>query len=240
MNGSLQGKVALITGSGRGIGAACAHLFASEGAKVVIASRTQKELDKVEEQIRQKFKSEVLSVCTNIIQEANIKLLFNKIKEKFGKLDILINNAAVISEDNFADLDADTWDNVMDVNLRAAFLCSREAFKMFNGRGGAIVNVSSLGGIQGSEKFKGFTAYIVSKFGIVGLTESLAVEGKESGIRVNCIAPGAVNTQMLKNAAPHLKSNTYPEDIAKTVLFLCDENQSKAINGSIIEIHSNL
>jgi NAD(P)-dependent dehydrogenase (short-subunit alcohol dehydrogenase family) len=238
----LKNKVALITGGGRGIGAATALLFASEGAKVAIASRTEKEIFDVAGQIKIKYGPDVvLAHPADVSDESSVRDLFSKVLERFGPMDILVNNAATLEVKDFVDLTTEMWDEMMAVNLRGAFLCSREAFRQMkdSGRGGVIVNLSSLGGIQSTPKFKGLSAYTVSKYGIVGLTECLAVEGKPFGIRVNCVAPGAVDTDMLKKAAPFLKTRTTPEDVARTILFLCDEKESRSLNGTVIEIHSN-
>ena len=118
---------------------------------------------------------------------------------------------------------------------------SREAFRRLStlGHGGTIVNVSSLGGVRGTEKFAGFTAYTVSKFAVVGLTESLAVDGRSLGIRVNCVAPGAVDTRMKHEAAPFLDTVTTADDVARVIRFLCDDEESGALSGAVIEIHSN-
>src|SRR5690606_24382138 len=140
------------------------------------------------------------------------------------------------------DQSLEDWERVMAVNVRGPFLCSREAFRRMKAekKRGTIINVSSLSGIRGVEKFPGLSSYVTSKFAVTGLTESLAVEGKDYGIRVNCVAPGAVDTLMLKGAAPHLKTKTTPEDIAKIILFLADESQSGSLNGAVMEVHSNL
>jgi NAD(P)-dependent dehydrogenase (short-subunit alcohol dehydrogenase family) len=167
--------------------------------------------------------------------------LFAETKRKFGNIDILVNNAGVIRVRPIQEMTVDDWDAGLAVNLRGSFLCAREAFRVMKetGRGGSIVNMSSLAGIRGVEKFPGTSAYAASKHGVVGLTEVLAVEGRGVGIRVNCVAPGAVDTRMLREGAPLLKTSTSPEDVARTILFLSDERQSRKVTGAVIEIHSN-
>ncbi len=242
MAGALEGRVAIVTGAGRGIGAATAWLFAREGAKVVLASRSADELAAVKAEIEAEISAaQLLIVPTDVAEEAQVQTLFEQTLQRFGPTDILVNNAAVIEVRDFMEMDLATWESVMSVNIRGTFLCSREAFRQMsqNKRGGAIVNLSSLSGVRGPEKFPGFSAYIVSKYGVLGLTESLAVEGKPYNIRVNCVSPGAVDTVMLKKAAPFLKTNTTPDDVARTIFFLADEAQSHHINGANIEIFSN-
>ena len=242
MPGALEKKVAIVTGASRGIGAATVHLFAQEGARVVLASRNEAELSKVAEEVnRQWGQYQALAVPTDVSDENQVKHLFEITKDNFGPLDILVNNAGVVEVRDFVAMDLETWEKVISINLRGSFLCSREAFcqMIASGKGGAIVNMTSLGGVRGPEKFKGLSAYVVSKYGVLGLTDILAVEGKSYGIRVNSIAPGAVDTSMLKKAAPFLKTKTGPHDIAKTILFLADDRQSGHISGANIEIFSN-
>jgi len=183
----------------------------------------------------------ILAVKTDISKETDVKKLFKKAKERFGYVDILINNASVVELKDFINYDTKSWNYIMGVNINGTFFCSREAFHHMkeSSRGGTIVNISSLAGIQGTEKFKKVSSYVVSKFGIVGLTESLAVEGRKYGIRANCIAPGAVDTEMRQRVVPFLKTSTKPEDIAHIILFLSDKKQSGVINGSTLEIYSN-
>ena len=242
MPGALEKKIAIVTGASRGIGAATVHLFAQEGARVVLASRNEAELSQVAEELnRQWGQSQALAVPTDVSDETQVKHLFEITKDNFGPLDILVNNAGVVEVRDFVAMDLETWEKVINTNLRGSFLCSREAFRQMSaaGKGGAIVNMTSLGGVRGPEKFKGLSAYVVSKYGVLGLTDILAVEGKSYGIRVNSIAPGAVDTSMLKKAAPFLNTKTGPHDIAKTILFLADDRQSGHISGANIEIFSN-
>jgi len=137
-------------------------------------------------------------------------------------------------------MDVATWDSVIGVNLRGIFLCCREAFQiMAKQQQGIIINMSSLSGVKGVEKFPGLSAYNVSKAGVAGLTEILAVEGKPYNIRVCAVSPGAVDTVMLRQAAPHLKAGMTPDDMAEILLFLADDS-GRMLSGSNIEIFSNL
>ena len=241
--GGLKDRVAIVTGAGRGIGEATARLLSSAGARVVVASRTESELDSVAAAIAAEAGADrVLTVPTDLADEAAVVALFDRTLERFGDLHVLVNNAAVFEGGEVESLSSGSWDSVMAVNVRGAFLASREAFRRLRalGHGGSIVNLSSLGGIRGTPKFKGFTAYTVSKYAVVGLTDCLAVEGREIGVRVNCVAPGAVETRMLREAAPFLETETRPEDVARTIRFLCDDTESGSLTGAVIEIHSNL
>ena len=236
---SLQNQVALITGGGRGIGAATAEALARKGAHVIVASRTGKELSVTVNQLRANGYS-ASSVVLDVADETAVEAAFAQIAADFGRLDILVNNAAILLSGSFADFAVNDWDRLMAVNLRGAMLCAQQAFRLMRARGGAIVNVSSLGGVPGTEKFPGYAAYTVSKFALTGLTEALAAEGRDRGIRVNGVAPGAVDTAMLRQAAPHLRTCTGPVDVAKVIAFLCDPTESGCMTGAMLVINSNL
>jgi len=239
---ALQNKLALITGAGRGIGAATARLFVESGARVVLLSRTKQEVSALAEELNQKANTRVaLAWAGDVAKEGTFEEAFRNAEKEFAPIDILVNAAGVVQISPLAETSLEIWDETLNVNLRGSFLACREMFRQATRmkRPGCIVNISSLGGIRGTEKFPGTAAYMVSKHGVVGLTEIAAVEGKPLGLRVNCIAPGAVDTEMLRKAAPFLKTKMKPEDIAKTILFLCDEAQSGKISGSILEIFSN-
>jgi 3-oxoacyl-[acyl-carrier protein] reductase len=233
-------QIAIVTGGGRGIGAATVRHLNLLGAKVMMTARTATELESVQ---RSCTKPEnVLWEAGDIGDPSVIERVFSASRKKWGPLTILFNNAATISVVEFPKVSAELLNKTLDVNVVAPFVCSQLAFAQMreSGLGGAIINMSSLAGLIGTDKFNGFSTYCVSKFAIVGLTEASAVEGKPYGIRVNCIAPGAVNTKMLKDNAPQLKSRTYPEDIAKLVVFLADATQSGALTGSVIPVMSNV
>src|SRR6266849_4285369 len=127
--------------------------------------------------------------------EASVNRFFGELE----RLDVLVNNAAILELAPVADMNVETWDELIRVDLRGPFLCSRAAFRLM-GPGGTIVNVSSLSGVSGAEKFPKMSAYVAAKSGLAGLTEALAVEGREHGIRVNAVSPGAVDTPMLRIA----------------------------------------
>jgi NAD(P)-dependent dehydrogenase (short-subunit alcohol dehydrogenase family) len=157
----------------------------------------------------------------------------NQVREAFGRfrsLDALVNCAAVLVKRPFMELSLAEWDEQLGAGLRGAFLCSREAFRLMKGRGGAIVMISSLSGVVGAEKFPGMAAYVAAKSGLAGLTEALAVEGRPLGIRVNAISPGAVDTPMLRIAGvegPSLK----PSDVARMVAWLASP-ESAPLSGA--------
>jgi NAD(P)-dependent dehydrogenase (short-subunit alcohol dehydrogenase family) len=146
----------------------------------------------------------------------------NQVAKAFGRLDALdalINCAAVLIKRPVTEMTPDDWDVQLGVGLRGAFLCSREAFRLMHVRGGSIVMISSLSGVAGAEKFPGMAAYVAAKSGLAGLTEALAAEGREFGIRVNAISPGAVDTPMLRIAGvegPVLE----PRDVARVAVWL--------------------
>ena len=150
--------------------------------------------------------------------------------EKVDLLDSLIICAAELIKRPFADMSAEEWDAQLGAGLRGAFLCSREAFRLMRGRGGSIVMVSSLSGVFGAEKFPGMAAYVAAKSGLAGLTEALAVEGREHRIRVNAISPGAVDTRMLRIAGvegPALE----PAEVARLIVWLASP-ESAPLSGA--------
>ena len=236
---SPQQPIALITGGGRGIGAATAEALARKGAHVIVASRTEAELIATVARLRAAGLDASWQVL-DVADDAAVDAAFDRIAAEFGRLDMLVNNAAIIASGAFTEMTMADWDRLMAVNLRGAVLCARRAFRLMRERGGSIVNVSSLGGVPGTEKFPGYAAYTVSKFALTGLTEALAAEGKACNIRVNGVAPGAVDTDMLRKAAPHLRTRTTPADVAKVIAFLCDPAESGCMTGAMLTINSNL
>jgi NAD(P)-dependent dehydrogenase (short-subunit alcohol dehydrogenase family) len=235
---SIQGRIAIITGAGRGIGRATALRFAREGARLVLFSRSPAHLDEVAAEIaRAGFPA--LTIAGDVSREEDVHALFQQAMQAHGRVDILVNCAGIVASRPFLEMDAPTWDRVIEVNLRGTFLCCLEAFRIMAAQhSGVIVNLSSLSGIKGVEKFPGLSAYNVSKAGVAGLTEILAVEGKPYNIRVCAVSPGAVDTEMLRQAAPHLKASMTPDDMAEILLFLAGDS-GRMLSGTNIEIFSN-
>jgi NAD(P)-dependent dehydrogenase (short-subunit alcohol dehydrogenase family) len=235
---SIQGRIAIITGAGRGIGRATALRFAREGARVVLFSRSPTHLDEIAAEIA-RAGLPVLTIAGDVSSEEDVHALFQQAMQAHGRVDILVNCAGIVASQPFLEMDASTWDRVIAVNLRGTFLCCHKAFRIMAAQhSGVIVNLSSLSGIKGVEKFPGLSAYNVSKAGVAGLTEILAVEGKPYNIRVCAVSPGAVDTEMLRQAAPHLKAGMTPDDMAEILLFLAGDS-GRMLSGTNIEIFSN-
>ena len=181
----------------------------------------------------------MLAIAGDVTQEEDVQKLFQSARATYGHVDILVNCAGMVAVRPFVEMDVATWDAVIAVNLRGTFLCCREAFRSMSAqKQGVIINISSLSGVKGVEKFPGLSAYNVSKSGVAGLTEILAVEGKPYNIRVCAVSPGAIDTEMLRQAAPHLKAGMTPDDMAEMLLFLADDS-GRFLSGSNIEIFSN-
>lgn len=237
-SGTLAGRVVIVTGASRGIGRAVAALFAAEGAAVALAARDVEALVANVQEIEASG-GVAQALPTDVGDEASVAALFTRVHETFGPVNIVVNCAGAVANVPFAEMEAATWDMVLGTNLRGTFLCCREAFRaMIPQGGGVIVNFSSLSGVPGVEKFPGLSAYNTSKFGVAGLSEILAVEGRPHNIRVVAVSPGAVDTEMLRAAAPHLKAGMTPEEMARILLFLVGPD-GRPLSGTNLEIFSN-
>jgi len=241
-----EGKVALVTGGGSGIGRATSLAFANEGAKVVIDDINVEGGEETLAMVK-RAGGEAIFVKANVSKATEVEPLVQKAIDTYGRLDCAYNNAGVgeplkrvhkTSEDN--------WDRVMATNLKGVYLCMKyEIPHMLKQGKGAIVNTSSLAGLKG---LSGQAAYVASKHGVVGLTKSAAIEYATLGIRINCICPGVINTPLI---APNMKDRPHvekgyidmepigrlgkPEEIASAVLWLCSDEASFAI-GSIFSV----
>jgi NAD(P)-dependent dehydrogenase (short-subunit alcohol dehydrogenase family) len=202
-------------------------------------SRTAGQLDEVVGEITASG-GKAIALTGDVSHEEDVLALFELVRTRYGRVDIVVNCAGIVAVKPFAEMDTATWDKVIAVNLRGTFLCCREAFRSMveQKQGGVILTISSLSGVKGVEKFPGLSAYNVSKAGIASLTEILAVEGKPHNIRVSAVSPGAVATEMLRQAAPHLKAGMTPDELAEILLFLADDS-GRMFSGSNIELFTN-
>lgn len=224
-------QVAIVTGGGRGIGRAIALALAREGARVVICSRTLVELTEVASEL-EKLGRDAIATIADVTDEASVSNMVRKTLERFGRVDLLVNNAGVWLTGDLQDYSLADWETTMATNLRGVFLCSKAVFRpMKEAGGGRIVNISS---IRGKEGCPGMAAYSASKFGINGLTQALAGEWKPFNIRVNAVCPGPVDTAFGSGEARD-ETRILPEDVANLVLFLASE-EAGHITGEAITV----
>ncbi|OHD10467.1 MAG: 3-oxoacyl-[acyl-carrier-protein] reductase [Spirochaetes bacterium GWD1_27_9] len=241
-----QGKIALVTGASRGIGRAIAERFAKGGATIIVTATTNA-IEDVAKEISSKYNVEVLGVAGNVSKEEDVEKLFNIILDKFGKIDICVNNAGITKDTLSMRMSADDFDAVINVNLRSVFLVSKAAsLIMMKQKYGRIVNMSSIVGMRGNI---GQANYAASKAGIIGLTKSLASEIARRNVTVNAVAPGFIDTDMTKaisdkakedflSMIPMEKAGT-PEDIAEAVAFLASD-AAKYITGHTLVVDGGL
>jgi len=233
----LAGRVAVVTGASRGIGAATAEAVAAAGAHVVLAARDAQALDGVADRIRADGR-EATATPTDVSRAEEIERLFAA-AQAIGPLAALVCAAGSLTSAPFAETTSEIWQRTLAVNLTGSFLCCRAAFNAMREAGeGRIVNIASLSGVYATEKFPGLAAYNVSKYGVVGLTEAIAVEGKPHGISAICISPGAVDTQMLRSANPELRPGLTPAEVAQLIVALLDSRVAAA-SGANIPLFSN-
>jgi 3-oxoacyl-[acyl-carrier protein] reductase len=216
---NLKDKVVLITGASKGIGKNISISLAKEGAISVLASRNKEMLKKTQEEILS-FGGKALSIPADISKEEEILNLFSKIKNQFGRLDILINNAATLITGKLVDFSLEDYDKMMQTNLRGLYICCQQALKiMLPQKSGYIINISSVVGFKG---YAEQSAYTASKHGVMGITKSLAAEVYKDGIFVSSILPGGVDTELAWYARPDIDRSILisPQDISDTVLYL--------------------
>jgi 3-oxoacyl-[acyl-carrier protein] reductase len=243
----LKGKVALITGAGRGIGKAIALEFAKEGSNVIINyNKSKNEAEEVKNEI-EKLGSKAIAIKADVSKKDDVEKMVETILKEFKRIDILVNNAGIISVAPFQKLDEEEWDKIMDTNLKGVFLCSKAVSEaMIKQRSGKIINISSIyGSIFGGQYV---AHYCASKAGTANLTKSLA-QALAPNIQVNSISPGNIDTEMTRRAGDDfikgviektpLKRLGKPEEIAKTAVFLASSD-SDFITGQNIIVDGGL
>ena len=238
----LAGKIAIVTGGSRGIGFAIAKTLSENGATVVITSKDSEKIKKAESKISNSF-----GITCDIKKKTEVQNVVNQTIEKFGKLDILVNNAGIFPKiKQLHEIDENEWNEVLDVNLTGQFRFTKEAIPHLQKTSGCIINISSDAGLKAYENFN-VDAYSASKAALIALTKCWALEYAKDKIRINCICPGVVDTDMTK---PFLKNQRdiefmnnehplgrigQPEEIGKAALYFASDDASW-VTGAILTV----
>lgn len=240
----LKNKIAIITGGSRGIGYATADAFLREGAIVIITASTYENAQKAKDKLKEKHPDSVVDgISPDLTKLESIREAFQYVKENYGCIDILVNNAGLSENTKFSDYTEEMFDKVMDINIKGVFNATKVASEcMIAKQSGVILNTSSMVSIYGQP---GGIAYPASKFAVNGLTLSLARELGPNGIRVNAVAPGITETDMMKNVPASvieplakkvpLQRLGKPEDIANAFVFLASDEASY-ITGVVLSV----
>ena len=249
-SGRLRGRIAIVTGAGRGIGAAIAHRLADEGCEVLVVGRSEAPLAEAVRSIGQNGGQASL-FAADISSTADVESLISEVSNRWGRVDVLVNNAAVFDEPPFMELDVETFRRTFDINVTGTFLLSQAvAGLMLPRASGSIIHISSIDALGADGPV---TAYTATKAAVVSMARTMAMELSPRGIRVNCVAPGFVNTDMVhKTSTPEvldhmlhdfarvpLRRLIEPEEIAAAVAFLASDDAS-GITGSNMVVDGGL
>jgi len=228
----LEGKIAAVTGSGKGIGKAIALDLAKEGCNVVITSRTKIDITNVVKEI-ESLGVKSIGVVSDVSNYESAKGVVTETMKTFGKIDILVNNAGIALKKDFIETEKEEWDKIIDINVKGVFNFTRDVLPIMKfQKSGVIINISSGAGKTG---IPGLSVYCASKFALVGFTEAVAQEVENDGVRVFCLCPGSTDTGMFSSLFPGVEAVSKPEDISKQVLKLCKPN-CDIETGSILDV----
>ena len=226
-----DGRVCIVTGASSGIGRCTAELLAQRGARVAAFARSAEKLASLASE-------RILPVRGDVSRLQDVERLFMETESEFGHVDVLINNAGMIDPAPLIETTFDEWQEMFAVNVHGIYLTCRRALPSMLERGrGAIVNVASISGVIGPEKFPGWVSYCASKGAVISLTEALAVEVKSRGVRVNCVSPGSVDTPMWAEASGGAPASMTADEVAEAILFLASD-RSRPMNGQNLNVFS--
>lgn len=239
----LKDRVAIVTGAAKGIGKAIGLTFLREGAKVALVDVDRRRLETLKNEIKKG--KEVLTLCCDITQSAQVKEMASQVHHEFGRMDILVNNAGIIRRGTIDTVTEEDWDRVIEVNLKGTFNCCKAVVEILKQQGyGKIVNVSSIAGKMGD--ITSAPGYGPSKAGVDALTKTLARQLAPYGINVNAVSPHAIETEMSAQWSEERRMEILasiplgrlgkPEDVAEAVLFLCSDAAS-FITGEILDVN---
>jgi 3-oxoacyl-[acyl-carrier protein] reductase len=229
MSVDLSGRVALITGAGRGIGRSIALALAGAGARTLLSARSAGELQGVAGEIRSRG-GEAEFLAADLSRPEGVEAVFGALKRTYGTLEVLVNNAGLGLSGPLMKFPAESLELLLAVNVKGLFLCCQQAMRlMVRARRGYIINISSVVGFKG---YPNQAAYTASKHAVMGLTKSLAVEAQPHGIRVSAILPGAVDTGLMQALRPDLDKALLmkPQDVADAVMFLLSLSETAAVD----------
>jgi 3-oxoacyl-[acyl-carrier protein] reductase len=218
----IEGKTAIITGGTKGIGLAIARRLLEIGATVVLCARDENELARISAELNRAYPGKVVGIRCDVGNFEDVRKLFIDVENRFGGVDILINNAGIGSFTHVEQLSIDEWNRTIATNLTGVFCCCHEAIPQMKKRGGGyILNIGSL---AGKEAFAGASAYCASKFGLVGFSEALMQEVRHDHIKVSYVMPGSVNTSFGRSGVqdPSTTWKLLPEDVAQIVIDLLE------------------
>ncbi len=225
-------RSAIVTGASRGIGRATALALSRKGIAVALGARDAGALAAVEKEIHD-LGGDAVAIPADVSDEAEVAALVEKSARTLGPIDLLVNNAGAVARSEIVEMDAASWDRVIAVNLRGAFLCTRAVLRQMIPRGrGRIVNVSSISGTLGTPSL---SAYCASKWGLLGFAKAAAEELRDKGIHVFSVCPGSVRTPMLQQGLPGAVPRMEPEDIAAVILYLATEAPD-AMTGASLDV----
>jgi 3-oxoacyl-[acyl-carrier protein] reductase len=242
----LKGKVVIITGARRGMGRSHAIAFAKEGAKVVVSDISLEDCEKVVKEIK-KLGGEAMAVKCDVSKKEEVEEMVRKTIEKWGRIDVLVNNAAIAQFKPFLEMTEEDWDRTMDINLKGYFLCAQAVAKeMVKQKSGVIINIASIAMGQTGIGLPTLVHYVASKGGVVAMTEALALELAPYGIRVNSVSPGIIDTPMVDPVRADkktlegilmrvpMKRMGKPEEVSNLVLFLASDASSYMTGSNVV------